>query len=218
MSLKNTFFNLSCAFDTSNFFKQDWICDGEERVLQYADGFKKFFNIYKNYSNYYNNIHIVDNTIKNISELDKRIKNEIPENANFVFTQKNNYGKFNKGAGILENWHEIEKLTSNYEFIFHFEPRLKLNSGKIFDTFIKERKTTFLSHTIEQFKTGFIVFKNVDFKKYLSQRKAEDLCHPYTSLEDDIYHFFKENKKDFTLIDKSDILWHDSAINSWVEY
>ena len=72
MSLKNTFFNLSCAFDTSNFFKQDWICDGEERVLQYADGFKKFFNIYKNYSNYYNNIHIVDNTIKNISELDKR--------------------------------------------------------------------------------------------------------------------------------------------------
>ncbi len=216
--MSNVFFNLSCSFDASSFHNANSVCTGEERILQYSEGFKIFFNFYKNYYDRYEDVYIVDNTLKDISHLDKRIKNEIPANVNIIFTQKNEHGKLNKGAGILENWMEVESLASNYEFVFHFEPRLKLKSTKIFDQFAKEKKTTFLSHKIKQFKTGLIIFKMSDFKKYLSQRKTSDLCYPYTSLEDDIYSFFEKDKKNFTLIDKPDILWHDSAINTWVEY
>mgnify|MGYP003137585498 FL=1 len=144
--MSNVFFNLSCSFDASSFHNANSVCTGEERILQYSEGFKIFFNFYKNYYDRYEDVYIVDNTLKDISHVDKRIKNEIPANVNIIFTQKNEHGKLNKGAGILENWMEVESLASNYEFVFHFEPRLKLKSTKIFDQFAKEKKTTFLSH------------------------------------------------------------------------
>jgi len=222
--VKDVFVSLCCSFDASDFCKYNLqkepeaACSGERRTLQYGNGFKKFFEIYKNYSDLYDNIYIIDNTLQNKSSLDQRVINEIPESANFIFTQQNNYGKLNKGAGIVENWEFLKEKIFEYEFMFHFEPRLLLNSSEIFDRFVKERKTTFLTHYIEQFKTGAMILKISDLKRYLNHRKALDLCYPYISLEDDIYHFFKKNKKDFTLIENSGMLWHDAAIDTWVEY
>ena len=133
-------------------------------MAQYVEGFKNFFHYYKNYFNSYQNVFIVDNTLKDISFLDERIVNEIPKEAQYVFTQKNNYGKINKGAGLLENWHALKETIFEYEFMFHYEPRLLIKTPEIFNRFTKERKTTFLEHEIEQFKTGALIIKTSNFK------------------------------------------------------
>ena len=216
--MNGVFFNLSCSFDASSFRDTNAVCSGEKRILQYVEGFKSFFNFYRKYLNSYESVYVVDNTLKDISHLDERIINEIPEAVQYVFTQKNNYGKINKGAGVLENWHALKETIFQYEFMFHYEPRLLIKTPEIFNRFIKERKTTFLEHEIEQFKTGALIIKTSDFKKYLQSRNAEMLRRLNTSIEDDIYNFFKNDKHDFTLIKNSGILRYDSAINSWSEY
>ena len=102
--------------------------------------------------------------------------------------------------------------------MFHYEPRLLIKDPEIFNRFTKERKTTFLEHEIEQFKTGALIIKTSDFKKYLQSRNAEMLCRLNTSIEDDVYNFFKNDKHNFTLIKNSGMLRYDSAVNSWSEY
>ena len=216
--MKNVFVNLSCSFDASSFYDSNAVCLGEKRVAQYVEGFKSFFCYYKKYFNSYKDVYVVDNTLKDISHLDERIINEIPEAVQYVFTQKNNYGKINKGAGLLENWHTLKEAIFKYEFMFHYEPRLLIKTPEIFNRFAKERRTTFLEHEIEQFKTGALIIKTSDFKDYLQSRSAEMLCGLNTSIEDDIYNFFKNYKHNFTLIKNSGMLRHDAAIDTWVEY
>ncbi len=217
--MSNVFFNLSCSFDASSFHDANSVCTGEKRILQYSEGFKTFFNFYKKYYNSYEDVYIVDNTLKDISHLDKRIINEIPAGSRYVFTQKNNYGKINKGAGLLENWHELKETILKYDFMFHYEPRGLLKTPELFERFNKEKKTTFLAHQeLNQFKTQALIIKASDLKRYLDNRTPEQLCYPYRSIEDDIYDFFKNDKNNFTLVKNSGILRYDSAINSWSEY
>ena len=215
----NIFFGLSCAFDSSNFFRKDWVSEGEGRTLQYVDGFNSFFQFYNKFFNSYEGVNVLDNTLENKKQIDKRILYEIPEGTNIVCTNKNNYGKLNKGAGILETLHEIKSLFSKYEIYFHYEPRLLTKSFKIFETFLESNTNVFIKGGITtQFQTGAFIVKTKDLIDYLNYKTPEQLCFPPISLEDDLFHFFKNIKKNnFTLVSNPGILWHDATDKCWRE-
>ena len=220
MILDDIFIELRCAFDASSFFKEDWVQLGENRTQQYIKGFNSFFKIYKNHYSKYDNVYILDNTLKDQNSLDKRILNEIPNEVNFIFSNENNYGKLNKGAGDIEGWNYIKKTILKYKYFFHYEPRHITKQTKLLDCFLKYKKNTFIKHETNpnQFKTGAFIIKTKDLIDYLNYRTPHQLCNPPTSIEDDICNFFKNIKQDdFTLVSKPGMLWHDSAINSWRE-
>ena len=70
---KDIFFELRCAFNTSEFVNKSSINHGEERVVQFIEGFKSFFKLAEKYLENYEDVYVVDNTIKDKSEIDKRI-------------------------------------------------------------------------------------------------------------------------------------------------
>ena len=213
MNLNNVFLNLSCSFDSSGFHQQSHVSPNEERTIQYADGFKKFFKIYKKYSNSYDNIYIVDNTLQNLTFLDQKIKMEIPESVNFIFSKKNDYGRLNKGAGLLENWNYVKDIFKKYKYIFHYEPRLIMDSPIFIESFLKNKGNTFLKHPSldTQFQTGAFLIELEDMIDYLNYRSAKSLSDNSICIEDDLCFFFKKFKKNnFTLESDSGMFRHDA--------
>ena len=213
----NIFLGLNCAFDPSRHFKTP-VCEGEKRTLQYVDGFNSFFKFYDNFFED-NDVYVIDNTLENKGYIDKRILNKIPQTAKIICTNKNNYGKINKGAGILETLHETKHIFSKYETYFHYEPRLMTKSVKIFETFLERNANVFIkSDSPKQFFTGAFIVKSKDLLDYLDYRTPEQLCNPPTCIEDDLFYFFKNIKKNnFTLVSNPGIIWHDAAVGSWRE-
>jgi len=221
VTLEDTFIELSCSFDASQFFNQEWVSSGEDRNLQYVSGLRSFFQICDKYLNNYNDIYILDNTLKDKLHLDKRILSEIPNGVNFIFSNQNKYGRLNKGAGNIEGWNHIKDIVKKYKYFFHYEPRLKLRSPKFIESFLKTKKNTFIQNQKleHQFQTGAFIIESDDLMEYLEYRTPESLCHPPTCIEDDLCRFFKKIKnKDFTSVLNPGMLWHDAVKNSWVEY
>ena len=63
-------YSLNCSFDSSSFFKQDWVSQGEKRNLQYVKGLKSYFKLHKEAVTSCEDVYIVDNTVLNKSKLD----------------------------------------------------------------------------------------------------------------------------------------------------
>ena len=52
-----------------------------------------------------------------------------------VLFDNNRYGRWNKGAGLIQKWLHNKNILNNYEYIIFFEARLELLSHYFFDKF-----------------------------------------------------------------------------------
>jgi len=211
--INNIFVELRCAFDSSNFFNPSWVSHGESRDSQYERGFKTFFDVYAKYNIPYKNIYVVDNTLKSKEDLNKNIANNIPKDVNLTLTQKNKYGRRNKGAGDIEGWNFTRNIFSKYKYFFHHEPRMETKSSVLFDTFLKEPNNIFIiNNEPDQFQTGTFIIRTEDMLDYIDYRTPQQLCSPPTNIENDLFNFINKVKKtDFTTVSKVGIMWTDSA-------
>ena len=213
---KQIFFELRCAFSTKDFIHKSYTSDGEKRTIQFVKGFESFFYHLNKHVKSYENVYIVDNTLQDKSEIDKRILDVIPSDVKFIFSKTNNYGKHNKGAGDIEGWNYNKELISNYEYIFHHEPRQILLNFNLYESFLKYKTNVFCNNNAGQFWTGTWAMQTKLLIEYLNFRSAESLVAKNESIETDIYNFFKN--KQYKTVEKVGVLWHDEFTATDREY
>lgn len=203
---------LRVAFEPPYILKQE---EKNIRYKQYFDGLKKFveFNFKENNCD----VFLLDNTLSNIKQIPKDILEILDKNnIEVILTQKNNFGKYNKGAGDIENLIEIKEKLKNYEWFIHFEPRQLLLSHEFFISFLKEERNLFTlnknKNAAPHFNTGLYACRTKDILSFIENFdniKLENMVKNSISIEYILYQHFN-NIKYYTL-DKMDLLWFNTS-------
>lgn len=181
---------------------------GEKRILQYKDGLSKLFEYNDNFVK--NNIDIIlfDNTIDSIDDIPVTIKDVLPSNVK-VFTKiVNDYGKINKGAGLIEQWLHNKEIIKKYDYFIHFEPRQLLKSNQFIESFLENPRNLFTINTnTPTFNTGIFCIEVKYLLKYICNVDLNSMVSNYISIENDLYNFFINNNFKFYTLEKMDLLW-----------
>jgi len=106
---------------------------GIDAIRQYDDQFRA--NNVK--------IYLVDNTIPSDKPFPQQLLKHIPEWWTVLHSDNNQNGKYNKGAGLIDNWRKYSDVLKNSEWIIHYEPRLLLKDFSMFESILKNPRCLF---------------------------------------------------------------------------
>ena len=183
---------------------------GEERVLQFVDGYNSFFNNYKERKD--TDVYIMDGTIDSLDSIDDRIKKIVPSYVKYELHLKNEYGAQNNGAGDIETWRLHESLLKKYKWTLHFEPRTTLRSFEFFKDFYSNKRSLFtLDDTGQQFYTGIFSIESdllVDFSKMDLDRMVQHRIN----IEKALHDYMQDKPKE--ILESVGVLWLDKGSSS----
>lgn len=188
------------------------------RTQQYIDGLNTVFQYNNIIKNHDIEVYIVDNTIKNDETLPREILNIIPSNVHLSLCLKNELGKKNKGAGLIDTWKYNKDLIQKYDWIIHFEPRQSLKSFQFVESFLKEPRNLFtININVEHFNTGLFCISKENLINYINNCDLNKMVNNSISIEDDLYKYFQDNKINYDTLEKMDLLWFagDNNIYHW---
>ena len=163
---KNILIELRSALNVStNTFLP--LSHGDKRTQQYIDGLKEFFK----YEKYYDSCDIVfvDNTLDSSDDIPTQIRKCLSDDTFLYVKNKNDYGKFNKGAGDIEMWKEYSEILGEYEYFFHYEPRLILKDFSFIQSFLDNPRNYFTLSRSDQVRTGYFGVSVKDFYEFYDQ-------------------------------------------------
>ena len=179
----------------------------ENRMKQYENGFRKFFEY--NFTEKNIDVYIIDNSIKSIENIPPNILNTVPNNVTFICHTNNQYGCKNKGAGLIENWLVCKEVLKQYDWIIHFEPRQLLKNFDFFDSFFKNPRNLFtMGKENNHFNTGLFCIQTNILLNYISTVNLQEMVFKYISIEYDIYDFFIKNNIYYDLENKMNLIWY----------
>lgn len=189
---------------------------GNIRKQQYISGLEKISKYYNEICNC--DVILVDNTLNDLTELSSDIKSLLPKDCFFHIKNKNNYGKYNKGAGDIDMWNDYSNMIRSYEYFFHYEPRLQLIDFSFIRSFLKNPRNYFcLDETYKQVKTGYFGVDTIDFYEFYSQVNIDEMVKNSVSIELLMFNFFKNKSSEF-IKDSFYSLWHDVYENEYRNY
>ena len=197
--MKKILFEIRVATKIFNFFE---IFSKKKNIRRslYSNGLKLLFDKSINFENYNLDFMYVDNTISSKKSIDIDIIKILPKNTIIRTVKKNYYGKYNKGAGDIDLWKYNLKIIKNYDFLFHFEPRVQILNNRFILNFLNEPSNYFsLDETGVQFQTGFFGIKTSELEDFINTVNLDEMISKKISIETMLYDFFK-NKK-FNLYD-----------------
>ena len=189
------------------------------RIQHYIQGLTQFFALNNDILLQENiDIIIFDNTIEHISEIPKNILDIIPSNVQILTSIVNNFGCYNKGAGLIESWLYNMNNLDKYEWIIHFEPRQFLESNQFIDDFIQNPRNLFtINVNVKHFNTGLFCIQSNVLLRYIRNINLLDMVKHSISIEDDLYHFFQCNNITFDTLEKMDLIWFPD-VNAQIHY
>jgi len=186
------------------------------RIQQYIDGLNTVFQYNNIIKNHDIDVYIVDNTIKNDETLPREILNIIPSNVHLSLCLKNELGKKNKGAGLIDTWKYNKDLIQKYDWIIHFEPRQLLKSFQFVESFLKEPRNLFtININAEHFNTGLFCISKENLLNYINNCDLNKMVNNSISIEDDLYKYFQDNKLNYDTLEKMDLLWFAGDNNTY---
>ena len=186
------------------------------RTQQYIDGLNTVFQYNNIIKNHDIDVYIVDNTIKNDETLPREILNIIPSNVHLSLCLKNELGKKNKGAGLIDTWKYNKDLIQKYDWIIHFEPRQSLKSFQFVESFLKEPRNLFtININVEHFNTGLFCISKENLLNYINNCDLNKMVDNSISIEDDLYKYFQDNKINYDTLEKMDLLWFAGDNNTY---
>ena len=189
---------------TSTLFKRGQLEYGKKRIEQYQKGIDKLLELNRKYNL---DIYIADNGSDFDLTLDKRIT--------VIKNNPNNYGKINKGAGLIEIWCNNIELLKQYDYIIHFEPRQLLINNDFIDDFMKNPRTLFTyNHNPCQqkhFNTGLFSCKTAEILKFINEFPPDFFVKKALGIEHALYYFYNNNKIQYDTLDKMSLIWYDAA-------
>ena len=204
--MKDTLIILSGAYSpTAAPHRHSYI--GEERVLQFLNGYNSFFNNFKGRED--TDVYVMDGTIDSTESIDDRIKEVIPDYVTYELHLNNKYGAQNNGAGVIETWRLHEDLLKKYKWIIHFEPRTVLRGFDFFNHFYSNKKSLFaLDNTGQQFYTGLFSISSellLDF----STLDLDVMIQHQLGIEKAFYDYMQNKPKE--IVDSVGIVWFDKS-------
>lgn len=189
----------------SNLSKNNMLENTDNRIKQYQNGINKVLELNKKYNF---DIYIADNgfDFKDKIYIDDRIK--------VISNNPNNYGKMNKGSGIIEIWNNNIEIIKQYDYFIHFEPRQLLIDNYFIDNFIKNPRTLFTynnnTYANRHFNTGLFACKSKELSKFINDFKPEFLVKRSLGIEHSLYNFYEINKIQYDTLDKMSLIWYDT--------
>ena len=188
---------------------------GKVRIEQYIKGFESLKN--HGVFDLFENILLIDNTCSNKSKVPKKIAKLFPDHILFNFTNKNNFGLINKGAGVIDSLYCCKDQIIKYEFVFYFEPKLILNNRSFIDNFINSPRNLFsISEEHPQVKSGYFGSVSSELIEFLNSVNIQKMIDEKLNLENLIYDFFNNKKSEF--VKGTFTSWFDSGIRRYVDY
>ena len=165
------------------------------RSSLYNNGLKLLFDKSINFENYNLDFMYVDNTIATKKNIDIDILKILPKNTIIRTVKKNYYGKHNKGAGDIDLWKYNFEIIQNYDFLFHFEPRVQILNNRFILNFLNEPSNYFsLDDTGVQFQTGIFGINTLDLEDFIKTVNLDEMISKKISIETLLYDFYKNKK------------------------
>lgn len=198
---KSILIELRAAINVSDFtFGKDYV---ESRVKDYVDGLYCFFEKLDKTKDC--DVVFVENTHDSEDDLPEEILGALPQGTFMYVKKKNDYGKINKGAGDIEMWKEYLDKISEYDYFFHFEPRMLLNDASFLQSFLDNPRNVFCEDydpgppPRPAVKTGYFGVNAKQFVDYCNSVDLEEFVKNGTSIENHICLFFED--KDTEVMD-----------------
>lgn len=178
---------------------------GEERVLQFINGYNSFFKNFKERDD--TDVFVMDGTIDSVDLIDERIKKIIPSYVKFKLRLNNKYGVFNNGAGDIETWRFYEDLLKQYKWIVHFEPRTSLITFSFFKNFYRGKRNLFaLDNTGNQFYTGLFSI-STELLLNFSRLDLDWMVENSISIEKILHDYMNDKPKE--IVESAGVVWFD---------
>jgi hypothetical protein len=211
---KSILIELRAAVNADDFiFAKDRV---ENRINDYVNGLNYFFkklDLTKSYD-----IVFVENTFEDEKHLPKEILDAIPEGTFMYVKKKNDYGKINKGGGLIEMWKDYLDKISEYDYFFYYEPRMILDDASFLQSFLNNPRNYFCEeHGTERpaVKTGYFGVCVKDFVEYCNSIDLEKFVENGISIENSMRSFFENKDTEFEKDIKYCIRrWYDEVGNS----
>lgn len=192
---KTILIELRAAINVNDYvFGKDYV---ESRINDYVNGLNCFFDKLGNTNNC--DVVFVENTCESEKDLPKEILNAIQEGTFLYVKKKNDYGKINKGGGDIEMWKEYLDKISEYEYFFHYEPRMILDDESFLQSFLNNPRNCFCieNNTLfPAFKTGYFGVRVEDFINYCNSIDLEQFVDGGINIENSMWSFFSEKNTD----------------------
>tara|TARA_B100001175_G_scaffold316780_1_gene331601 strand:- start:199 stop:867 length:669 start_codon:yes stop_codon:yes gene_type:complete len=204
---------ISTNIINTQLFKQGFLVNQEERITQYIKGINKFIELNKKFiDEKIIDVYLADNTIENKSKMPLELLNIIPDNIKIITSLNNNYGCYNKGAGVIEQWIYYDNLIKEYDYLIHFEPRQLLINNNFINNFINNPRNLFTyncnKQVREHFNTGLFTCKSNELIHFIEENKPEYLVKENLSIEYVLYDFFKKYNFTYDTLDKMNLIWY----------
>lgn len=211
---KSILIELRAAINVNDYiFGKDCI---ESRINDYINGLESFFN--KLGDNNTCDVVFVENTCESEEDLPNKIFDAIKEGTFLYVKKKNDYGKINKGGGDIELWKEYLDKISEYEYFFHYEPRMILEDSSFLQSFLNNPRNYFCvedNTTFPAVKTGYFGVEVKDFIEYCNSVDLENFVENGVSIENSMRSFFENKNTDFEKDIKYCIRrWYDNSGSS----
>jgi len=187
-------------------FKNGQLVDNIKRIEQYYEGIKRFaeFNGKYNFDTY-----IIDNSIPFIN-LPIKLQNLITVNKyKYYNNTPNNFGKDNKGAGLIQAWQDNINIFRKYKFLIFFEPRQYMEENIIIPQFLNNQTSYFCKWKKKGFETGFFIIKKHIMIKYLQridQKYLINIVKKNIAIENDLKKFIDNHKFNYKLVPRLHLL------------
>ena len=187
---------------------------GEERINQYINGLNKVFEYLEILNKYNVDIIIFDNTIKKDNTLPIQITNVIPSCVKIINDDVNNYGRLNKGAGLIECWKYCTTFLKEYDFLIHFEPRQLLLNFNFIQNFLDNPRNLFTyGEDRQHFNTGLFCIKCEILIPFVHIINLDVMSSNSICIEYILFDFFKNNNIPSFVADKMELTWFPNAHN-----
>lgn len=172
----------------------------KSRINDYVIGLNSFFSQLDKSKNC--DVVFVENICEDPEDLPEEVQNAIPEGTFMYVKNKNDYGKYNKGAGLIEVWKEKEYLDqiSEYDYLFYYEPRMRLDDPSFLESFLETPRNVFCledNPNVPTVKTGYFGVKISDLKEYIEGIDLDKFVEDGISIEQSIRSFFETKVTDF---------------------
>lgn len=190
-------------------YKRVHLYSNEKRLKQYIEGCQKCFSFIEKYNF---DKYIIDNSTP-FSILNKELQDKIIKN-NIIYLNNtaNNFGKINKGAGLIEAWRDNIDLISKYDYIIHYEPRQQMTEDCVISSFVKNPGNYFKLRDFGKrgVECGFFILNSIDLLKFLQEKGFEylkNMCLQEISLESVFLSYLRNNSIIFNSVEKLGVDW-----------
>lgn len=189
------------------------LASNSKRKAQYISGIKQVMKMKPIFDAFGVHVSLYDNTIKQGTEIDKDILNCFSEDCSVCGFDCNNYGKLNKGAGLVETWNHMIDDWTKYEFILHYEPRQIIEKHSFFQEFLKSPSNMFsinYSTNPPHFNTGIFAIETKHLESFVRSVNLDKMVRDRVSIEYSFYNFVVNSNIPFKSKEKNGIMSHES--------